>query len=85
MYGSVMYVQGWEPLFRVPLGYCQLWSRGGKPVVPTTRNYACNIDRNTIFSTIIIASNIASTYLFLDGLTKEDALDLRRGTRWRHY
>jgi hypothetical protein len=57
----------------------------GKPAVLTTCNYDRSNDRNTTFSTIIIASNSAITHLFKIFNLKEDAMVCRRGIRWRHY
>ena len=56
----------------------------GKPAVLTTCNYDRSIDRNTTFSTITIASSIAITHFFKIFKLKEDAMDCRRGIRWRH-
>ena len=83
MYCSVVCVQDWEPPFRVPWAYCQLWSRGGKPAVLTTRKYTRDYTRNIAFSTSTIASRIAITPVFVLLLIKEYAKALRRGIRWR--
>ena len=79
----------WHGFLNSPIpiaGHMPATSGGeGKPAVLTTRNYNCSIDRNTTFSTITIASSIAITHLFKIFKLKEDALDSRRGIRWRHY